>query len=460
MKNTKNKSLFFSLGLLFAGLLSLLSAPALTAPASDPVYVMTMEGAVSPAYAAFLEKAITQAHQGGGQMLLLEMNTPGGLLTSTREMVSAITESPLPVVIHVTPAGAHAASAGTFLMYAAHIAVMDEGTNIGAATPIEISGGGSGSGSGSGNEDKENAPAQTNGNALDNKALEDSSALIRSLADMRGRNAEWGVKAVREAASLTAREALEQGVIDHLSTSRTDLLQKIDGTEIALKNGRTVSLQTKDAPVHIIEADWKTKILALISDPNIAMILMTIGVYGILLEFYSPGTLLPGTIGVLALIAGLYAMNILPVNAAGIILLLVGAALLIAEFFVPSFGVLGIGGVAAFVIGGLVMFDDSQMPGLGLDWQILGGMAFSGLLLVALIVWMAVNSYKRRSQTGTEGLIGSTARIVSWTGTNGRVRIQGEVWQAYSEEPCTLKAGDFVTIAAWQDDLRLKIIHR
>lgn len=383
-------------------------------------------------------------------MLVIELNTPGGLLTSTRDMVSLITESPLPVAVYVTPSGAHAASAGTFLLYAAHIAAMTEGTNTGAATPVDM-----GAPAPSSDPEKETED-KSNDEKLGQKALEDTKAFIRGLADMRGRNTVFAERAVDEAISLTASEALQENVIDYVASSTSDLLKQIDERSVTLKNGQKITLATKDAVVVYDTPDWRTRLLSIITDPNVAMILMSIGIYGLILEFYNPGTALPGTIGAICLILGLFAMNVLPINAAGIVFVLLGIALMIAEMFAPSFGILGLGGVAAFIFGGAILFDSDGMMGIGLDMSTLWGIAAFGLLIVVLSVWLTVTAYRRKASTGPESLIDSQAEIIEWSGTAGRVRVQGEIWQAESDTPLSLGTGDTVTVSA-VDGLKLRV---
>ena len=450
-------------GLIFlAGLAMALlpSAPSSGDEATDsakrPVYVMTMNGAIGPAFSGYLEAGIAKAHAANAQLIIIELNTPGGLLTSTREMVADIIAAPVPIAVWVTPSGAHAASAGTFILYAAHIAAMDEGTNVGAATPIQMRG--------DANEQQDQIDfrrmfedmTDPNAKAAREKAVADTAAFIRGLAEMRGRNAEWAEKAVTEADSITGREALEKGVIDVLATNRQELLSKINGKAITLKNEQIVTLTTDSAPVVAFRPDWKTRFLALITDPNIAMILMSIGVYGLILEFYNPGALFPGTIGAISLVIGLYSMNVLPINTAGAVLMILGIILIIAEAFMPSFGILGLGGLAAFIVGATIMFDTESMPGLTLDWGVLWGVAALGLLMVGLIVYMTIRVYKNQVQTGLESMIGKVAHVVEWSGKEGRVRIQGEVWHAYADDEMKLEKDEKVTIAK-AEDLKLKI---
>lgn len=443
--------------------------------AKRPIYVLTMDGAISPAFSGYLDAGLAAARQNNAQLMVVELNTPGGLLSTTREMVAAIVESETPVAIWVTPSGAHAASAGTFILYAAHIAAMDEGTNVGAATPIEMRGQTGGAlGEPGAQKDARDKPTQKdkenqselrrlleefsdpNQKAMRQKAIEDTAAFIRGLAELRGRNAEWAEKAVTEAASITASEALELNVIDLIALNRAELLQKVDGRTIPLKNRDSLTLDTDGAPVIEMPPDWKTRLLAMITDPNVALILMSIGVYGLILEFYNPGALVPGTIGAICLILGLYALNVLPINAAGAALMLLGFAFIIAEAFLPSFGILGLAGLVAFIVGAVIMFDMESMPGLALDWGVISGIAVSGALLLAIIVFLTVKVYRRQVTTGPESMIGHTASVEEWDGHEGRVRVQGEIWHAIADDALELRKGDKVLVSAVKD-LTLKI---
>jgi membrane-bound serine protease (ClpP class) len=433
-----------------------------------------MDGAIGPAFDDYLGKIIDKADQENAQLIVIQMDTPGGLLTSTRDMVSRIIESKTPIAIWVTPSGAHAASAGTFLMYAAHIAAMDEGTNIGAATPIQMKGKLSlQANQEPEKEEKEQSEQEKafkenfkkffeeisdpNAKAMQQKALEDTTAFIRGLAEMRGRNAEWAEKAVIDADSITASEALEKNVIDLIATSRAELLAKLDGKLVTLKDDSEITLNTKSAQHIEFPPDWRTKLLSMITDPNVAFILMTIGVYGLILEFYHPGTMVPGTVGAVCLILGLFAMNVLPVNAAGIVLLLLGLCFMIAEAFVPSFGILGFGGLAAFIFGSAIMFDTEGMPGMGLDMSIIAGIAVLGAAIMAIIVFVTARAYSKKQSTGPESMIGEKATVVSWSGAKGKIFIKGELWNAVSDNELELGKDDEVTIETI-DDLTIKIV--
>lgn len=420
-----------------------------------PVIVLTMDGAIGPAFTDYLKRGLKKADEEGAQLLLIELDTPGGLLTSTRDMVSLISEAPLPVAVYVTPTGAHAASAGTFILYAAHIAAMDEGTNVGAATPVNLKT--QVKDTQKDKEEEKTAAEERNAQALERKAMEDTLALIRGLAELRGRNADFAEQAVREAKSLTASEALKQNVIEYVAASRSSFLEQVDGKTVTLKGDKRVTLSTLDAPVVDYAPDWRTTLLSIITDPNIAVILMSVGVYGLILEFYNPGSLIPGTIGAVCLIAGLFAMNVLPINAAGIVLILLGVSFIVAEMFVPSFGILGIGGLAAFVFGAAILIDTDGLLGIGLDYGVIAGLAALGALIVGGCIWLAAKVIRKGETVGAESMLGSPAAVVEWSGTSGRVRVQGEVWGAYSDLPLSLSAEEKVTVSKIEA-LKVKVI--
>jgi membrane-bound serine protease (ClpP class) len=330
----------------------------------------------------------------------------------------------------VAPGGAHAASAGTYILYACQIAAMAPGTNLGAATPIQIGGPG---------EDEPDQPV-----GLEDKMVNDAVAYIRSLAQLRGRNADWAEQAVREAASLSAAEALDAGVIDLIAADLDELLAAIDGRTVEA-GGEEHTLETAEPTVVTFEPDWRTELLGLITNPNVAYILMLIGIYGIILEFYSPGMLFPGVTGAICLLLALYAFQALPVNYAGLALIGLGLALMIAEMLAPSFGALGIGGIIAFVAGSIMLMD-TDAPGFGISWQVVGGVSLAAGTLLLSLMWLLARSQRQPVMTGREVMIGSSARVVSWDGQTGRVHALGEVWNARG--PAGLAAGQEVTITA------------
>ncbi|MER8592848.1 nodulation protein NfeD [Mesorhizobium sp. M1182] len=407
-----------------------------------------IDGAIGPASARQLEEALAVAADRNAQALILQMDTPGGLVTSMREMIAGILASPVPVIGYVAPAGGHAASAGTYILYATHLAAMAPGTNLGAATPIEMGGplpsfpGGKNDGP-EADKDKKNAPA---GDAMIAKATNDAVALIRSLAELRGRNAEWGEKAVREAASLSAGAALQQHVIDFVARDTPELLQLADGRTVEIA-GKKEALATKGLPVETLEPGWLIRLLAVITDPNIAVILMLVGVYGLVFEFTSPGAVAPGVIGTICLLLGLYALNLLPISYAGLALMLLGIIFLVVEALNPTV-VLGLGGVAAFLLGAAMLLR-IEGPGFEMSWAVIGTAAVLTLglaLLTGSYLWAARKNVPR---VGAQAMQGLPAKVLDWQGSEGHVLARGERWRAKADEP--LAVGDSVEVADVRD---------
>jgi membrane-bound serine protease (ClpP class) len=402
--------------------------------------MIEIDGAIGPATSRQVQEGLRVAAERHGEVVILRLNTPGGLVNSMREIIADILASPVPVVGFVAPSGAHAASAGTYILYATYIAAMAPGTNLGAATPVEIGGGIPGL---PGGEDRdkdggdrknknEKGPAQPAGSkgTLSAKATNDAVAFIRSLAELRGRNADWGEKAVREAASLSAHVALEEGVIDLIAHDNAELLDRIDGRIVEVAGGSR-QLMTKGLPVETLEPGWLIRLLSVITDPNIAFILMLVGIYGIFFEFYSPGAVAPGVIGTISLLLGLYALNLLPIDYTGLALMMLGIAFLIVEAVNPTV-VLGLGGLVAFLLGAAVLFK-VEAPGYRLSWPIVGttGAIFFGLIMLAgRMLWAA---RRRPARVGAEAMRGLPAEILDWRGGMGHVLAQGERWQAQGE---------------------------
>jgi membrane-bound serine protease (ClpP class) len=379
-----------------------------------------------------------------------------------RDIIRAILASPVPVVSYVTPPGARAASAGTYILYASHVAAMAPATNLGAATPVSIGGEpepGSppvptpGANPAQDRNDKAPAasppapgggaaPPNLPGSAMERKVVNDAVAYIRGLAEERGRNVEWAEQAVRGAASLSATAALQQKVIDVIARDLPELLTRIDGREVRLGN-RTVKLATAGLTVVRMKPDWRTQLLAVITNPTVAYGLMLIGIWGLLLEGYNPGAVLPGVAGSVCLLIALFAFQILSVNYAGLALVVLGTAMIISEFFFPTYGSLGVGGVIAFVVGSLILFD-TDVPGMSVGRPLIGAFATMGGLMIAGIVYLATRSMRRPVATGTQGMIGGTAEVVADFTGRGRVRYGGEFWNARSD--AALRAGDLARI--------------
>ncbi len=395
-------------------------------------------GVIGPATAMYVQNAVDEARARRAEVLILTLDTPGGLLSSTREIVKSILASPVPVIGYVAPAGAHAASAGTYILYATSLAAMAPGTNIGAATPVQIGGGGGVPGLPSLNEPR---PAKEKGKGgeaakpgqaplptIEIKTANDAVALIRSLAELRGRNADWAEKAVREAATLNARQALEQHVIELVAPDITELLRAANGRKL-VQAGQERTLRTDGIEVVRIEPDFMTKALGAIANPNVALILMLIGTYGLIFELMSPGAIAPGVIGAISLVLGLYALSELPLDYAGLALVVLGISFMIAEAFMPTFGILGFGGIAAFVIGA-AMLVNTNVPAFRVSYSVIATMAAISAAFLTLLMGYVWRSQRRKAVSGPEELIGSGAVVLSWENGEGYVWAQGERWHA------------------------------
>lgn len=409
--------------------------------------VLDIDGAIGPAAAEYIHDGLTEARRRQAAAVVLRMDTPGGLSSSMRDIIREILDSPVPVIVYVGPSGARAASAGTYILYASHVAAMAPSTHLGAATPVQIGGGlfdGKDDDKKDGDKDKNNP---TPASASEAKAINDAVAYIRSLAQLRGRNAEWGEKAVREAATLTDSEARDQRVIEIVAGDLSDLLKQADGRTVKVA-GKEMTLKTAGLSLVEIEPDWRARILSIITNPTIAYLLLLAGIYGLMFEFISPGTYFPGVLGGIALLVGLYALNLLPINYAGAGLLLLGVALMAAEAFLPSFGVIGIGGIAAFVIGSLFLFR-GDVPGFQLAWQAVAATTIASAAFLIVAVGAALRAHRRVVVIGDAAFIGSAAEVLAWSGDRGEVQIHGERWRATSA--AALIPGQRVRIVARRD---------
>lgn len=413
--------------------MGLLLLPALLWPvragADGTVLVSELRGAISVAAVRQVQKAIEKARQDQAAALVIRLDTPGGLVSATRDIIRDIVASPVPVIVYVAPSGARAASAGTFIVYASHLAAMAPGTNLGAATPVEMGGlPGLPRPRESDKEGEKKAPPEET--ASQRKALNDVLALLRSLAQLRGRNAEWAEKAVREAATLTAEEARRENVIDIVAGDLNDLLRQADGRRVRI-DGVERALATRGVAVVTIEPDWRTRILAVITDPNVAFILLLVGVYGILMELWHPGAIAPGVIGAISLILALTALATLPVQYGALALLLLGIGLMVAEAFTPGFGILGTGGVVAFLVGSMFLFDpEGSDIEFAVSLPLIIGAAAGTAGLIFFVGGAALQARRRPPRAGGEEMIGAVGEVVEWHGSNGRVRVQGEIWAA------------------------------
>jgi membrane-bound serine protease (ClpP class) len=407
---------------------TLLLALLLSLPAgADQSRVVELEvvGGIGVATADYVGSGIEHAAEINAELIIINMDTPGGLMKPMRGIVMDILGSDVPVAVYVTPAGARADSAGTYILLSAHIAAMAPTTHLGAATPVPLVGGGGGE------EDQESGQAP----GMDQKAINDAVSYIRGLAERHGRNADWAEDAVLEAATLTATEALEQNVIDFVATNRDELLSQLDGLEVEVA-GTKRQLSTADAEVQTFEPDWRIKLLTVISNPEIVLLLGLIGLYGLMYEGWNPGAIVPGVVGVICLLLAAYALQVIPVNYAGLGLIIIGVALIVAEAYAPSFGALGIGGIAAFVFGAIIMFD-SGVPGFGISYAFVIGIA---LLFAVLLIWLIsylLRLRRRGAVSGRESLIGGIATALEDFSGTGKVWIEGEAWVAQSALPVT-----------------------
>jgi len=456
-------SLLLLLGALLAALPGRGQEPA---AAGGRALLLTWQGPIGPASADYLARSLAEARAEGHELVILRLDTPGGLDASMRSMIQEILASPVPVVTWVWPSGARAASAGTYILYASHVAAMAPGTTLGAATPVQV-----GATTRSQlleelrerlREAEEEAEEAEEGDgarpagrsAMEAKMVEDAVAYIRALAELHGRNADWAETAVREAASLSASGALEEGVVDLVARDLDALLAALEGHSVAMGDGETRELATEGMAVEQRDPDWRARFLAVITNPNLALILMMIGIYGLIFEFSNPGAIYPGTVGAISLILALFSLAVLPLDYAGLALLLLGVALMTAEAFVPSFGVLGIGGAIAFAIGAAMLFDGADAPGFELSFWTIGAMTGLSLLLLAVVLRMAAGSFRRPVVSGREEMIGSHGEVVRWRRGKGRVLAHGEIWQARGSAP--LSAGQAVRITAL-DGLTLEV---
>ncbi|MBY6105576.1 nodulation protein NfeD [Ferrimonas balearica] len=424
------------------------------------VWVVPIKGVIGPANADFLVQQLEQAAEANASLVVIQMDTPGGLDTAMRTMIQGVTQSPVPVATYVYPSGARAASAGTYLLLASHVAAMAPGTNLGAASPVAI---------GMPSQPGPQEPAPTNPEpestpepegdkpasesddkvvartTLEKKALNDAIAYIRSLAELHGRNADWAEKAVSEAASLPASEALEMGVIDLIAPDLPTLLTDINGREVQLL-GQAHAIDSSGELVQR-EPNWRHKLLAVITNPNVAYILMLVGIYGLILEFYNPGVGLPGVLGGICLLLAMYALQMMPLNYAGLALMILGIILMITEALSPSFGLFGIGGVIAFALGSTMLMD-SDLPGYQIALPLILAISLTSLGVFTLILSMVLRARRRPATTGDVQLAGAPAEVVDGFPGTGRVRYGGEIWQAYSDQALT--RGQRVTIVSRQ----------
>ncbi len=415
--------------------------------------MLEFKGAIGPAISDFIQRNIEKASMDGAKAVILKMDTPGGLDSSMRDIIKAILSSPIPVITYVAPSGARAASAGTYILYASHVAVMAPATNVGAATPVPI---GPGAMPGDEKEKKptseddeaekgKDAPASPQG-AMQRKIINDAVAYIRSLADLRGRNADWAEKAVRSGESLTAEAALEQNVIDLMADDMESLLTQLDGRTVKVQSGERI-LDSEGWTVVTVEPDWRTKFLAVITNPNVAYLLMLLGVYGLLFELYNPGAMIPGLVGAISLLLALYAFQVLPVNYAGAALILLGIALMVTELVTPTFGAIGVAGVVAFIVGSIILFD-TDVEGYQVSMPLVISVGLAAGVLFSATIMIALRQRRRPVVSGQEEMIGAMAEALENFDESGKVRAHSEIWSARTQQP--VKTGQ---------KLRIKNIH-
>src|SRR5271169_4470810 len=431
---------------LLSGLL-LVAWPGCAVADAPLVVILNVDGAISPGTADYVVRGLKSAAEEEAQLVVLKMDTPGGLDTAMRQIIKQIIASPVPLAAFVAPDGARAASAGTYILYASHIAAMAPATNLGAATPVMI---GIGSPPESGDQPQKDgkdgaqeknrgaSPAAGEkpalGTAMESKEVNDASAYIRSLAQMRGRNSEWAEQAVRQAVSLTAAEALKLKVIDVIAPDVPDLLRQLEGRKVNVL-GVERALNVTGARIVTLEPDWRSRLLSVIADPSLAYLLMLAGVFGLFFEFSNPGFVLPGVIGAISLLLALFAFQVLPINYAGAGLIILGIAFMAGEAFMPGFGVLGIGGIVAFVFGS-VMLIDTDVPGYGISWSVIVPVAFSSALFIFFAVGMALKARRRPVMSGREELIGFMGEVLEgFDGKDGLARVHGETWHIRSKQP-------------------------
>ncbi|MCH9755885.1 MAG: nodulation protein NfeD [Gammaproteobacteria bacterium] len=388
---------------------------------------LTVRGGIGPAMADYVVRGIEQAQK--DDLILIQLDTPGGLNKSTRQMIGAILTSNVPVVMYVAPSGARAASAGTYLLYASTVAVMAPGTHVGAASPVHLS------------PAVVDSKKETSESTSDKKAMNDAVAYIRSLAQLRNRNSAFAEQAVLDAKTLTASEALKKGVIDFIAKDNQGLFRQLSGMTVT-QAGQSIKLDTDNLKLKQITPDWRMKLLWVVTDPTVAYLLLLLGIYGIFFEFLNPGFIAPGVIGAVAILVALYALQLLPINYAGLALIFLGIIFIIAEYFAPSFGVLGLGGTVSFILGSILLIDSGH-ESYRISWAVIAAMTFFNVILFVVGLNLALRSKRRAVQHGITTLIGAYGKALGLIDPQGQALIKGEIWSVYSKNPihsdCSVK---------------------
>lgn len=458
-------SLLYCLGLAacVVGMITLVVPEAALSDAADTPHavVLELEGPIGPASSDFIQRGIEQAESSNATLVILRMDTPGGLDTAMRDIISRILASRIPIATYVSPPGSRAASAGTYIMYASHVAAMAPATNLGSATPVSMMPGGLGGGEQPDETDdteegadgklaEEGAPADSTDEAkpppmrtaMERKVINDAVAYIKGLARLRGRNEKWAEAAVRSAVNLTAEDALEKGVIDIVASDIQDLLAQLDGRRIEMQSGE-VTLDTTNLAIETIEPDWRTRLLAIITNPNVAYMLLLLGVYGLFFELSNPGSLFPGVLGAICLLLALYAFNVLPVNYAGLALILLGIGFMVGEMFMPSFGILGIGGTVAFVVGSLILME-TEVAAFQISLPLIIAVTVVTAAFIFTLITLALRQRRKPVVSGREQMIGGIGEATADFSDNGTIHIHGEMWSARSER--TVRKGQHVKV--------------
>jgi len=409
---------------------------------ANAVWVLTIDDAIGPASSDYIIRSIRKAQLNDAELVVIEMDTPGGLDTSMRDMIQTILASPVPVATYVYPKGARAASAGTYILYASHVAAMSPATNLGAATPVQL-------GAPSvpiGPQDPEESEQQKgpSPSTMDLKVTNDAIAYIRGLAELRGRNVEWAEAAVRDAATLSSQDALNENVIDIIAIDLHDLLLKVDGRKVEA-DGVQVEIKTQGKPVYVNDPDWRTEFLKVITNPNLVLILGMIGIYGIILEFYNPGVLIPGVVGAICLLLAGYGLQMLPVNYAGLALIILGISLMIAETMAPSFGIMGFGGIVAFIIGSIILVD-TDVASFQVSIPVIASLAAVSALFLIITLRLFLKMRKKEVVDGVHVLVGAAAEVIEDFEDRGQVKVGAEIWKAITNSP--LSKGEAVTIVS------------